>query len=28
VVRARGRDLHNASLEVNDLVGVLAPHAA
>lgn len=28
VVRARGRDLSNASLEVNDLAGILAPHAA
>lgn len=28
VVRARGRDLSNARLEVNDLSGVLAPHAA
>ena len=28
VVRARGRDLSNARLEVNDLAGVLAPHAA
>ncbi len=28
VVRARGRELSNAELEVNDLAGVLAPHAA
>jgi UDP-3-O-[3-hydroxymyristoyl] N-acetylglucosamine deacetylase len=28
VVRARGGDLSNARLEVTDLSGVLAPHAA